>query len=153
MSQSSEINLKEQIKNLMYVNRVEVRATCIRSYQGDWYTGLGTPLAPETFFLSCIYAKNPTKIPVTDLTLVKLQAHCFTHLKLHTLHTYHYISIMTKTELLLKYFSKILLKFSENLFCRTSLHHRFPSSFDSLKHQSFGLMVKYRQTDSNLGSC
>ena len=41
-SPSSGINLKEQIKDLMYVNRVEVSATCIRPYQGDWYTGLGT---------------------------------------------------------------------------------------------------------------
>ena len=107
----------------------------------------------QVLFFSCIYAKNPAKLPVTDLTLVKLQAYCFTYLKLHTLHTYHYISVMTKTELLLKYFSKILLKFSENLFRRTSLHHCFPSSFESLKHQSFGLMVKWGQTDSNLDSC
>ena len=41
-SPSSEINLKEQIKDLMYLNRVEVRASCIRTYQGDWYTGLAT---------------------------------------------------------------------------------------------------------------
>ena len=41
-SPSSEINLKEQIKDLMYLNRVEVRASCIRPYQGDWYTGLAT---------------------------------------------------------------------------------------------------------------
>ena len=47
-SPSSEINLKEQIKDLMYVNRVEIRATYIRPYQGDWYIGLGTQaLAPE----------------------------------------------------------------------------------------------------------
>ena len=146
------------MKDLMYANWVEVRASCIRPYRGTgilvWAPKLWRQKNTlQVFFFSCIYAKNPTKLPVTDLTLVKLQAYCFTYLKLHTLHTYHYISIMTKTELLLKYFSKILLKFSENLFCRTSVHHRFPSSFDSLKHQSFGLMVKYRQTDSNLGSC
>ena len=138
----------------MHVNRVEVRATCIRPYQGDWCSGLGTQtLAPETFFLSCIYPKTPTKLPVTDLTLLKLQAYCFTYLKLHTLHTCHYISIMTKTELLLKYFSKILLKFSGNLFCRASLHHCFPSSFDSLKHQFWANGEICRQTDSNLGPC
>ena len=50
-SPSSGINLKEQIKDLMYVNRVEVRATCIRPYQGDWYTSLDTQtLAPEKTF-------------------------------------------------------------------------------------------------------
>ena len=70
MSPSSEINLKEQMKDLMYVNRVEVRATCIRPSQGDWYTGLSSQtLAPETFFLSCIYPKSPTKLPVTDFAL------------------------------------------------------------------------------------
>ena len=131
---SSEINLKEQIKDLMYANWVEVRASCIRLYQGTGILVWAPKLLRQkntlqVFFFSCIYAKNPTKLPVTDLTLVKLQAYFFTYLKLHTLPTYHYISNMTKTELL-KYFSKILLKFSVNLFCRTSLHQCFRSSFD-----------------------
>ena len=74
--------------------------------------------------------QNPTKLPMKDLTVVKLQAYNYTYLKLHTLHTFIYISNMTKTELLHKYFSKILVKFSENLFAK---HHLITAFITHLK--------------------
>ena len=131
---SSEINLRQQIKELTYINRVEARATCIRSFGRPVYRFGQLTLALEKHSSSFLFQLHLCKRPVTNLTLVKLQAYCFTYPKLHTLLTYLYISNMTKTELLHKYFSKILLKFSENFFCRISLNHCFRSSFDSLKH-------------------
>ena len=67
--------------------------------------------------------QNPTKLPMKDLTVVKLQAYNYTYLKLHTLHTFIYISNMTKTELLHKYFS-------ENLFAK---HHLITAFITHLK--------------------